>query len=163
MYRLLAPYSLGPNCYGQEYCTTISKLQTVTRSQSECVDEAALWHPSQYDIKRKGSRPHFSRITSENVKENIKRTIKFLHLNSLWVICCWYDIERFINQSSVVFWLLSLACFLTPLSPLCSVQTFPPQSSICIYVTSKNNFSELHASVLFPLRVIVTKNLIQRT
>lgn len=31
---------------------------------------------------------HFFSIMSENVKDIIKRTIKFLHLISHWVICC---------------------------------------------------------------------------
>lgn len=41
-------------------------------SQSECVDEAALWHQPQYDIKDMGPDPTFLELMSENVKENIK-------------------------------------------------------------------------------------------
>lgn len=71
--------------------------------------------------QRNGSRPHFSRFTSENVKQNIKRTIKFLHLNSHWVMCCWFkwDREDSLISAGLCFgwcpwtWLAALRGFLT--------------------------------------------------
>lgn len=56
-----------------------------------------------------GSWPHFFRIMSENVKENIKQTIKFLHLIGRWVVC-YFNGRSAGENSSISTWLCFGSC-----------------------------------------------------